>query len=267
MPSYDRQLMTYEFWESLKHPKHAAQLTPIKAAARAPLAKYFKRQGRKLLNSIDAHLKHLGDGNRNVAEADKDAKDQIGYALPAGYQLPVVLTAGMKADYGKALAGAMEAGYDTLALDEGSEAEIKADVVEQYLRDHSLEKLTGELDRTSVERLRNALADTYAAGGDYEDLVETVKEEFAEFAAQRTELIAQTEMNDAYNQGRKNLGLDLGFNEKSWSADGPAPCPECIGNVLDGWIGMEEEFSSGDLEPTAHPGCFCSLDVRFNPNA
>ena len=98
-------------------------------------------------------------------------------------------------------------------------------------------------------------------------LVKAVQDEYAGFNDVRAGLIAQTELNSAYNAGRKQLGIDLGFNEKSWSTDGPAPCPECVGNALEGWVGMEEPFSSGDDAPTAHPGCYCSLDVRFNPHA
>lgn len=253
--------------ESLRHPKHEAQLAPLRAAAKPILARCFKRQSRRLLRAIDAHLRHVAANNPNLREADSEAKDAVSYALPGGYQLPIALGSGMKVDYSKALQAALTAGYDTLGTEHETETEIGADAVEQYLRDHSLEKLTGQINKTSVDRLRNALADAYESGEDYTGLVDTIKEEFADFADTRAELIAQTEMNNAYNQGRKQLGLDLGFNEKSWSADGPAPCPECIGNVLEGWIGMDEAFPSGDFEPVAHPGCFCSLDVRLNPRA
>ena len=83
----------------------------------------------------------------------------------------------------------------------------------------------------------------------------------------RAGMIAQTEMNAAYNAGRKQLGIDMGFNEKAWDPDGTA-CEEiCVPNVLDGWIDMDEEFESGDSEPPGHPNCDCSLNVRFNADA
>lgn len=252
--------------ESLKHRKHARQLRPIRAIAKTVLARYFRAQKRALVKQIGPHLRILADRQR-ITEADKEAKDAVSAALPDGTLLPIALTGGMSADYGAALSSALNAGYDTLASDEGAAKELSVDVVEEYLRDHSLAKLSGEINGTSVDRLRNALADAYEAGGDYEDLVQAVTDEFADFAGPRAELIAQTEMNSAYNTGRKQLGLDLGFNEKSWATDGPAPCPECVGNTLDGWIGMDEPFSSGDDMPTAHPGCYCSLDVRLNADA
>lgn len=249
----------------LKHPRHASRLKPIKAAAHKPLERFFKKQGRVFAKHIRSRLHALSVHEAGV-EDDK-AKAAAAGVLPDGYVMPLVLTDGMAADYGKALSAALSAGYDVLASDYDSTGQLAPDFIETYLRNHSLAKLTGELNRTSVDRLQDALADAYKAGADYDELVETIKDEFADFSTTRTKRIAQTEMNNAYNSGRKQLGLDLGFNEKSWSADGPAPCPECIGNVLDGWIAMDEPFSSGDSAPTAHPGCYCSLDVRLNPQA
>jgi precorrin-6B methylase 1 len=49
--------------------------------------------------------------------------------------------------------------------------------------------------------------------------------------------------------------------EKIWLTAG-APCEICDENALAGWIPMDEEFPSGDLEPQAHPNCNCSLDTR-----
>jgi hypothetical protein len=33
-------------------------------------------------------------------------------------------------------------------------------------------------------------------------------------------------------------------------------------NVDAGFIGIDEEFPSGDLAPTAHPNCDCSIDFQ-----
>jgi hypothetical protein len=140
-------------------------------------------------------------------------------------------------------------------------------VVQTYLADHSLTKLTGGLDETTVARLRSALADAYEKGADFEGLVQAVKDEYAGFNDVRAGMIAQTEMNAAYNAGRKQLGLDMGFNEKAWDPDGTA-CEEiCVPNVLDGWIAMDDMFESGDDQPPGHPNCDCSLSVRSNPHA
>lgn len=287
----------FEVAESLKHAKHAAKLEPIRTDATVILQRYFRRQKRLFLKQIDGHLRILGadtgrklqegekpeapllrepsdhgeavtlDANYRTREADSDAKTAVKSVLPDGYAMPLTLTGGMSTDYSKALTAALEAGYDVLADQEGIVGkEIAEDVVETYLRDHSLTKLTGNFDATTVERLRNALADAYEAGEDYDGMVEAVTEEYAGFSSVRAGMIAQTEMNGAYNAGRKQLGVDLGFNEKSWNPDGEA-CPICLENVASGWIAMDDEFPSGDDAPTAHPNCDCSLDVRFNADA
>lgn len=254
--------------ESLKHPKHAAILEPLRAQVESVARRLFKRQHRLIVKHIGPRLRSIVDARPKLAEADKDtddAKQVISSALPDGYLIPLVLTKSMTADYEQAIAAAIEAGFDVLAKDNGSTAELSDDVVEEYLRNHSLKKLTGELDGTTVERLRTALADAYDSGEDYDGMVEAIKDEFENMTDPRAKMTAQTELNDAYNHGRRALGDALGFNEKAWSLDGPTPCPECIGNSLDGWIPIEDAFSSGDLMPTAHPGCYCSLDVRSKP--
>lgn len=280
----------YRVRESLKHPKHADQLAPIRADAETVLARFFRRQRRLLLKTLEPALRIVAGSNPNVKEAAgkglqhfmsadhvrrlreasaDDAKEAIFAALPDDYLLPLAATNGMTVDYGKALTSALTAGYDTLAADfaAGADQTISADVTAAYLRERSLEELATQLSGTTVSRLQNALADAYEDGADFDGLVEAVKDEYADMAVTRAQTIAQTGMNSAYNAGRKQLGLDLGFNQKSWSCDGPNPCLVCLANEAEGWIGMEESFSSGDDIPIAHPGCYCSLDVRSKTEA
>jgi hypothetical protein len=142
-----------------------------------------------------------------------------------------------------------------MAEEAGAAGEIGEDVVQTYLSDNSLSKLTGNIDPTTIERLRTALADAYDAGADFEGLVDAVKETYDGFSTTRAQMIAQTEMNAAYNAGRKQLGIDLGFNQKAWDPDATACEAVCVPNVLDGWIAMDDEFDSGDDAPPSHPNC------------
>ena len=242
----------------LLHPKHANVLGPLRTKAQRVIRQYFRRQKRLLLKSIKPAL-------RKLREADDPAKDATKAAIPD--LLPISMTGGMSLDYTKALTAALEGGYEGLAGELGSDSALAEDVVQTYLADHSLTKLTGGLDETTVERLRTALADTYQAGGDYDALVKAVQDEYAGFNDVRAGMIAQTEMNAAYNAGRKQLGLDMGFNEKAWNPDGTACVEICVPNVLAGWISIEDDFESGDDAPPGHPNCDCSLDVRYNPRA
>ena len=241
--------------ESLKHPKHADVLKPIRAKAEMTLKRFFSRQKRLLLRQIKPKL-------RAMREADSDGKQKSDQIIPA--QLPLSITGGTGFDYSGALNSAIQAGYASLADDIEGAPELAEDVVQTYLSDHSLTKLTGGFDSTTVDRLRNALADAYDKGAGYDGLVKAVQAEYAGFNDVRAGMIAQTEMNAAYNSGRKQLGIDMGFNEKSWDPDGTACVEICVPNVLNGWIAMDDAFDSGDDAPPAHPNCDCSLNVRFN---
>jgi len=135
------------------------------------------------------------------------------------------------------------------------------DAASTYLREHSLSKLTGGLNETSIERLQDALATAWDAGGSYEQMVSAITETFDDFSETRANLIAQTEANDAYNSARRETADALGMDEHRWDTDGEA-CPECQANADQGWIDIDEDFESGDDAPTAHPGCDCSTDFR-----
>ena len=77
----------------------------------------------------------------------------------------------------------------------------------------------------------------------------------------RAKMIAQTELNDAFNQGVFQFGKDAGATGKSWDTD-IAPCMVCIENELAGVIDIDDDFPSGDDAPPGHPRCMCSLGVH-----
>ena len=81
---------------------------------------------------------------------------------------------------------------------------------------------------------------------------------------ERADFIGDTETKFA-----KNFGKTKGFERrekinregisKQWVTNGDA-CPTCLDNEDDGPIPVDEEFSSGDYAPGAHPGCNCTLE-------
>lgn len=261
--------------ESLKHEKHANKLVPLRLLARNLIADYFHGQKRALLRVIKPNLHAMAAlmeseamtgpaWSTQIREAGDDKADRAALdALPDGL-LPWAITDALRADYTKILEGTLKAGYQVLAADLDVVGQVSDDAAAAYLRDHSLEKLTTGLDETTLDRLRNALADAYKEGADFDGLVEAVQSEYADFTDSRAETIAQTEMNSAYNTARKQLGIDMGFNMKSWAMDGPDPCLVCIENALAGWIPMDDMFPSGDDIPVAHPNCYCSVDLRLD---
>lgn len=244
--------------ESLKHPTHAAILDPLRTKAEAILKRFFRRERAKVLRKLSAGLRKLAS-ERKEASADDKAKAK---AIVPDDLLPLSVNAGIAYDYGRVLTSTVSAAYEQLAEELAADATIGEDVMEEYLRNNGLRKLTGNLAQTTVDRLRDAIADAYAEGKSYNGLVDAIKATYEGFSDVRAGMIAQTELNNAYNWGRKLLGLDLRMTEKAWSCDGPDPCDVCLGNQGEGWIGINETFASGDAMPTAHPMCYCSLSLR-----
>jgi hypothetical protein len=79
-----------------------------------------------------------------------------------------------------------------------------------------------------------------------------------EFGTDRSMLIARTEPTFAETAGTLAGYRESGVVEgKGWS--GEDPCDECQGNEEDGIIPLDDDFSSGDDGPPAHPKCKCAV--------
>ena len=183
--------------------------------------------------------------------------------IPTSLQpLRFAVTDGETADYAAAIQEAVMGGAAALAKELKSGATISDDVAGDWLRNNSLTKLTGGFSDTSVQRLRDAVADAWDKGGSADQIVAAIKETFADFSDARAEMIAQTEANDAYVEGRVALAEDEGYEEKAWEVDSDNPCEDCLANQAQGYIPMDEDFQSGDDAPTAHPRCACNLNFR-----
>lgn len=111
-------------------------------------------------------------------------------------------------------------------------------------------------------QLRDIIANAFSgnlAPGDVENAIAQA----GAFSTERAATIARTEISRANNYGalsgyvtaRDGAKISL---KKAWSPDAEA-CDICIGNEDDGAIDLEDEFSSGDAAPPAHPNCECAL--------
>ena len=210
------------------------------------------------------------DWNEGVAtsEALREADDPDRARLEADVAAilgPQIYIQPVTAEEQKTFAGAISA-----AIDSGSEAagdmlaSAPADTesfIAEYLKDGGFARLTGDLDKTTVDELASAVADAYESGADFDGVVQAVKDSFAMASDYRAKMIAQTELNDAWNQSLVHFGKEAGATKKSWITDF-MPCIVCIANLEDGEIDMDEDFESGDDAPPAHPNCMCSLMVH-----
>lgn len=142
------------------------------------------------------------------------------------------------------------------------DADVAATFEGRYLAAHGFRKVTGGIDKTTIERVAKAVSRAYESGAKYKEIVSAIKAEFKDFSQYRANLIAQTELNRAYNAGVLDLGEQALATQKSWHTTSQNPCPICTDNESAGRIGLREAFPSGDQSPNAHPGCYCSLEVH-----
>lgn len=228
--------------------RDAALEIPYARAARA-VRRHFGRQQKALINSLT--------GVREAAPAP-DPSASFRAVLAA---MPI--DDAIQDLFDDALTAALAAAAAHTEQDFGySDAGVFDTFEANYLAHHGFRRVTGEIDKTTIKEVSNAVAKAYQSGADYQGIVDTIRHTFADFSDYRVNLIAQTELNNAYNAGIMELGRSAGADLKAWVTTGPNPCPACVENEAAGKIPIEQLFPSGDQMPVAHPGCFCSLEVH-----
>lgn len=199
-------------------------------------------------------LREAEDPDRARLEAD------IASALSAQvYMVPV--TAEEQKAFAGAITAAVDSGGESASDMLGASPPKTESFVAEYLKDGGFSRLTGDLDKTTVDNLASAVADAYESGADFDGVVKAVRDEFSTASNYRAKMIAQTELNDAWNQSVLHFGNEAGATKKSWITD-VAPCIVCIENALSEPIDIDEDFESGDDAPPAHPSCMCSLLIH-----
>lgn len=135
-----------------------------------------------------------------------------------------------------------------------------------WINDHALED-SNSYSGTWKDDIALQVQQGLEQGLTNEKIADNVNDYFFDETNMRAMRIARTETINAYSagnlEGYKQSGVVSG---KYWVADGEA-CPICQGNEDDGTIGLDEDFSSGDSAPTAHPNCECSLGGATDANA
>ena len=227
--------------QGLRHPSHARVVAPARRKVERVIRHYFHRQMVALLAEVKPKIAAREASSGGTLYAHTILPTSI---VPLRFPVTSIETEEFNDAIRDVIIGAaasLKAG--ALAVD---------DAAARWLRDNSLTKLTGDFSTTSINRLRDAVADAWDQGGSFEQVVKAIQDTFADFSDKRAGMIAQTEVNDAYNHGRIYTAATAGFDEKAWDPDGEA-CEICMANVDAGFI---------DLAPTAHPNCDCSIDFQ-----
>jgi SPP1 gp7 family putative phage head morphogenesis protein len=241
---------------------------------RAALKRRFRLQGAWFLKEV------LRSIRSRLAESLREAADK-----PSTAEI-LELIAGLlnrlkehkdEADLVKQLDAAIQMAYAVGAEDLVLELDISPELAiefglehpraVEYLKEHGFEKMARDLDATTADRLESLLVDGLENGKSYDQIAKAIRDEFKDFTGARADLIATTEIGEAYSaatleaaQELEDKGIDL---EKSWLTVGDDRVDEdCAANEDAGWIDLDDEFPSGDDRPLSHPGCRCSLLVQ-----
>lgn len=118
------------------------------------------------------------------------------------------------------------------------------------------------IDDTTRSMIRDAIAEGLDDNIGTEAIADSIQE-IGAFSRERAELIAHTEVRDSnsraavegYMLARDQAGVAV---KKEWIL-GPNPCEICQENADAGPIDLDDEFPSGDSEPSAHPNCECAI--------
>ena len=85
----------------------------------------------------------------------------------------------------------------------------------------------------------------------------------------RRKTVAQTEQRFATEQGAADLAKARGEQWKRWLTEGDSLVSDMdVSNEAEGWININDNFSSGDPQTPSHPNCRCSVAYRTSePNS
>lgn len=243
---------------------------PLELRMRRELIRMWEEQERRVQREL---LPQLTEATEELSEALRDLS-------PAQLQLLSSILTVKEADWAKSLAKIIADGL--LAGARRVNKEVKYDLafdldtteIREYLSEWGA-RLVRNINDTTRRRVRGILTDGVEKRQSYREIAKRLRELYKGFGApvpqrhlrDRAELIAVTEIGNAYSEGQLRQGrriINAGIQmEKGWLTVGDDRVEEvCIANQAAGWIDHNATFPDGSSAPTAHPGCRCSLTMR-----
>jgi predicted transcriptional regulator len=250
-----------EYLESVHHAERLAALAPLERKLERATRRWFRAQSvafrarfARLARFYEAALPNDWEGL-----FDDAAAEVVG---PFRTSLVELVTEAMRLGWDRAQA--------THAVSMGFQVTNPA--VSAYLRGAGGERITA-IDTTTKDVIRGILSQAADEGWTYQQTAKAITAKYASFGGApltgapahirtRAQLVAVTELGDAYSAADMALARDLQATGETMmksveTADDP--CEDCQMNADDGWIPLDDAFSTGDDAPTFHPGCRCSL--------
>jgi len=113
-------------------------------------------------------------------------------------------------------------------------------------------KLVTQMDEETKRRLAKVVSDGIKNKRGVPGLSRDIKKQFTNMSRYRSQMIARTETANTLSQASLDNMMDMGIEGKEWVTGGE-PCEICEGNEAEGVISVNQAFSSGHMNPPAHP--------------
>lgn len=251
------------FLEATKVLKREKELIPIEKTLEKKMAVIFRKQGKAFIAAFE---KYSGLFTEAFPSTDMNSLFD-GMEAGTAEDMTLAIKAGTSTAYTAGIDGVSIAGY-------AMSFTVKHPDAMKWLEEHAAEMVT-KIDETTRETIGSLVTQGMEEGWSYGKTAKEITSRFEEFAVgkpqahidSRAHLVAVTESGNAYEQGARDSmdvlraqGLEV---EKSWNTVGDdLVTDECLANEAEGWIPIDDEFSSGDLNPLRFPGCRCNCTYQ-----
>jgi len=128
-----------------------------------------------------------------------------------------------------------------------------------YANKHAA-RLVTKMDAETKDRLAKVIGDAIKEKRGIPGLARDIRKEFDDMTKYRSQVIAQTETNDALSAASLDRMKDMEVNGKEWVTVGDDRVSEiCMENEAAGIIPVDQPFPSGHMRPPGHVSCRCAL--------
>ena len=129
-------------------------------------------------------------------------------------------------------------------------------IIDYYVRRQDL--IITSVDNTTKSFLANQITKGLNQGLSVGEMVKEIRSQYKDFTDYRAERIVRTETQKTAGDMSWRTAKYNGSEQKH-SIIGGRACEDCIANDAEGWIPMNESFSSGDMTEPFHPNCMCTV--------
>jgi SPP1 gp7 family putative phage head morphogenesis protein len=131
-----------------------------------------------------------------------------------------------------------------------------------------IKNLVKGLDQNTKKIMANSLVKGVEMGWSRSRIQKELLKDIPALAVARAKTIVHTETTAIYSYMAEKTAVMNGLKDKVWITMGDNKvCPFCESNQAQGTVPLNEVFSSGNVQPPAHPNCRCVVEYSSGQSA